>query len=355
MRADIHPLEQKIADRNAKVDGLHDRLTSAVESLVTGEDWRRAMEFAARFRARSFNNTLLIWVQHSIAHTEGRVPDPSPTYAAGFHQWRDLGRSVMKGQAGYQIFAPVTARMASLNPNDPSSWHRLSRGEKPDPGEVVRSRMIGVKPAYVWDISMTQGPPVAELPAPQLLTGQAPAGMWNGLAQIVAERGFTLHDAPDAAYLDGANGVTHWINRTVHVRADMDDAARTRTLAHELGHIVLHDHDNVDAVVHRGVAEVEAESVALMIAAAHGMDSSHYTIPYVATWASRVPGQDPVKAVQSTAARVRSAALDILDRLDTVKVPDGNPPGLDRPPARLRATIEPIAALPTPQIEGVSR
>ena len=134
----------------------------------------------------------------------------------------------------------------------------------------------------------------------------------------------------------------------------MDDAARTRTLAHELGHIVLHDRDNVDAVVHRGIAEVEAESVALMIAAAHGMDASQYTIPYVSTWASRVPGQDPTQTVQNTATRVRSAALGILDRLDTLKVPDGNPPGLDRAPARL-ATVAPVAALPTPQIGGVSR
>lgn len=354
MRGTTRTLEDKIAVRNAKIDALQEKLTSAVESLVTGEDWRAAMEFAARFRARSFNNTLLIYVQHTIAHAEGRVPEPMPTYLAGFGQWRDLDRSVMKGQSGYQIFAPVTARMATSNPNDPSSWRRLGRGEKPNPSEVVRSRMIGVKPAYVWDISMTHGPPIAELPAPKLLTGQAPAGLWDGLAQIVAERGFTLHDAPDATYLDGANGVTHWLKRTVHVRTDMDDASRTRTLAHELGHIVLHDRDNVDAVGHRGVAEVEAESVALMIAAAHGMDASQYTIPYVSTWASRVPEQDPVQAVQSTAARVRTAAIGILDQLDTIKIPDGNPPGLERPPARL-ATVEPIAATPAPQVEGLSR
>jgi antirestriction protein ArdC len=142
---------------------------------------------------------------------------------------------------------------------------------------------------------------------------------------------------------------------------DMDDAAQTRTLAHELGHVVLHEPGRTDATgatadaaMHRGIAEVEAESVALMITAAHGMDSSQYTIPYVSTWASRVPGQDPIQTVQNTAARVRSAALGILERLDTIKVPDGNPPGLDRASARL-AAVEPITAVSTPQIEGVSR
>ena len=48
-----------------------------------------------------------------------------------------------KGQAGYQILAPVTGRFASTNPADPDSWRRLNRGEKPKPGEVVRSRDTG--------------------------------------------------------------------------------------------------------------------------------------------------------------------------------------------------------------------
>ena len=332
MRTDTRSLEDKIADRNAKLDALHTKLTGAVEALVTGEDWLRAMQFAARFRARSFNNTLLIWVQHAAAYAEGRVPDAYPTFVAGFKQWQALGRRVIKGQAGYQIFAPVTARMAGHD-HDPNSWHRLDRGEKPQPGEVVRSRMVGVRPTYVWAQSQTDGKALPETPVPRLLQGQAPPGLWDGLTLQVAQHGFTLHDAPDAAYLDGANGVTHWLKKTVHVRADMDDAARVKTLAHELGHIVLHNKDNVDAVVHRGVAEIEAESVGLMLLAAHDVDSSQYSVPYVSTWASRIKDVDPVTAVQQTANRVRTAALGILDKLDTHKAPNGDPPGLDRAPA----------------------
>ncbi len=52
--------EETRAARDAKLDALHERLTSAVHQLVSGEDWRRALEFATRFRSRSFNNTLLI-------------------------------------------------------------------------------------------------------------------------------------------------------------------------------------------------------------------------------------------------------------------------------------------------------
>jgi hypothetical protein len=121
----------------------------------------------------------------------------------------------------------------------------------------------------------------------------------------------------------------------------------------ELGHIVLHDPDNIDAAMHRGIAEVEAESVALMITAAHNMDSSQYTIPYVSTWAARVPGQDPAQTVQNTAARVRSAALDILDQLDTITVPDGTPPGVERSTARA-TRIAPVNPSKTQHVEGIS-
>lgn len=100
MRTDNRTLDEKIAERGAKLDALQAKLTDAVEQLVTGEDWRHAMEFAARFRARSFNNTLLIWVQHAVAYAEGRVPDPTPTYVAGFKQWQSLGRQMVAHQYG---------------------------------------------------------------------------------------------------------------------------------------------------------------------------------------------------------------------------------------------------------------
>ena len=44
------------AAREAKLDEFHDKLTGAVERLVTGDDWADALRFAAKFRSRSFNN-----------------------------------------------------------------------------------------------------------------------------------------------------------------------------------------------------------------------------------------------------------------------------------------------------------
>ncbi len=312
-----------------KLDVLHRKLAAAVDILVSGDEWRRAIEFSARFRSRSFNNTLLIWSQHLEAYQQGRVPDPAPTQVAGFKQWQTLGRQVTKGQTGYMIQAPVTTRFASPTPQDPASWRRLGRYETPRPGELVRRRLIGIKPAYVWDVSQTVGDPLPERASPRVLAGEAPPGLWEGLSDLLHRQGFTLIRVANEGAIGGANGITSHSRHTVTVRENMDPAAQAKTLAHELAHVMLHDPRDSDAMTHRGIAEVEAESVALMIGAAHGLDTSGYTIPYVANWASEVSGKTPVEVIQATGVRVRTTAVKILDSLDTIQTGQGSPPGLD--------------------------
>lgn len=316
--------------RDAKLDALQEKLARAVEQVVTGEDWKRALEFAARFRSRSFGNTLLIWAQHIDAFDQGRVSAPEPTYVAGYKQWQTLGRQVEKGQPGYMIFAPVTGRFASSTPQDAASWRRLGRFEKPKPGEAVRSRMVGTKTAYVWDISQTIGPDVPLPPTPILLDGEAPAGLKDSLVRQVEAAGFQFLPVPHEGMIGGANGITNFDTRQVAVRVNMDEAAQVKTLMHELAHVKMHGPDQDEARQHRGIGEVEAESVALMVGAAHGMDTTAYTIPYVSGWAMAADGKNPIQIVQATAERVRKVAVEILDRLDTEQIGGGTPPGLIR-------------------------
>lgn len=62
-----------------------------------------------------------------------------------------------------------------------------------------------------------------------------------------------------------------------------------------------------------------------MIAAAHGMDTSDYTIPYVAGWAANVDGKDPVQVIRDTGEKVRRTATEVLNQLDTIQLGNGQP------------------------------
>lgn len=122
-------------------------------------------------------------------------------------------------------------------------------------------------------------------------------------------------------------------------------AASQRWCRKELGHVRLHSPEAADARAHRGVVEVEAETVALMIGAAHGLDTAEYSVPYVTSWATSVPDKTVFDVVTVTAERARKAAVAILDTLDTLQIGDGEPPGLaaarDRATARERETRRP--------------
>jgi hypothetical protein len=44
------------ATRNDKLKDAHDRLTQAVEGIVTGDDWQRMLKVASKFHRYRFNN-----------------------------------------------------------------------------------------------------------------------------------------------------------------------------------------------------------------------------------------------------------------------------------------------------------
>ena len=262
---------------NDRLAALHDRLTAQVEALVDSQDWKDFLAVAARFHRYSANNVLLILSQM-----------PTATRVAGYRRWQSLGRQVRRGEAGLAILAPCVSRGRPLE--------EAEVDERPELARVLR----GFRVAHVFDVAQTEGEPLADV-RPELLAGQAPEGLWNSLATQVADAGYRL----ERGQCGGANGRTDFRTRMVTVRDDVDDAQAAKTLAHELAHVRLHDPG--DAHHHRGVAEVEAESVAYVICSAAGLASDDYSLPYVAHWADGDPG-----LVRRTAERVVTTAHAVL-------------------------------------------
>ncbi len=300
--------EDRAAAIEEKITAAQELLNEQVRALQSGDDWRAWLRTSAQFHTYSFNNQLLIHAQR-----------PGATQVAGYRTWQGLGRQVNKGERGLVIFAPIVRRRDEDTPeasadSPPGTASTLGASTR------QRGRIVGYRPTYVWDVAQTSGDALPNPPAAELLQGQAPEGLWDRIADLVAREGFTL-DRGDC--IGGANGVTDFAARTVRVRADIDDAQAVKTLAHELGHVLLHDldqradagagtHDH-GAPVCRGRAEVEAESVAFIVTQAHNLDSSDYSFPYVATWATQVEGTEPADAVKATGERVVQASRKILN------------------------------------------
>jgi hypothetical protein len=310
---------------------LHKDLAERVEALRTGDQWRRMLDFASRMHTYSLSNILLIQAQWNCRLERGEVTEPSPGQVAGYHTWRMLGRNVIRGQKGLAIIAP-TVHQDRLARQPDATIRCLGKGERPNPDEeLVRGdrTVRGFKIEHVFAVSQTDGAPLPTVPEPQQLTGAAPGGMIDGLVSYAEGRDFRIERASTAADLGGADGHTNFRVRTITVRSDMDDAAIATTLAHELGHVLLHDPERDGArITHRGIGEVEAESVAYIVAAAHGLDTSADSLPYVAGWLATT--KEPAETISATANRVIHAAHQVLTALETVQFGDGRPPGLDQ-------------------------
>jgi hypothetical protein len=78
--------------------------------------------------------------------------------------------------------------------------------------------------------------------------------------------------------------------------------------------------------------EVEAESVAYVVASVHGMPTDDYSFPYVAGWA----GEDADKAIRQTQARVNTAARAIIAESPAERMGGAKPPGTDLVLAHMR-------------------
>ena len=284
--------------RQVELDAMHQRLSEGVSRLVDGHEWQAWLQVAAKFSTYSFRNSMLIYLQ-----------DPEATAVAGYKAWQtSFGRQVNKGEKGIRIFAPILARTQATDRDGHPILDADGRPKR-------QSSIIGVKPTSVFDVRQTTGPDLPEQPRPQLLKGQAPPGVWDNLAAFIESRGYTVQRGDCGQ----ANGITRFADKTITLRPDIDDVAALKTLFHEAGHMLLHAPSDEQAlwspVSCRGVAEVEAESVAFLALSAHHVDSSQYTFAYVAGWAEQaVTGDSTIQEViTQTGVRVVGAARTILD------------------------------------------
>lgn len=114
-----------------------------------------------------------------------------------------------------------------------------------------------------------------------------------------------------------ANGYTSADgSRRVVIDANLSPAQAAKTLLHEVAHVTLHtDLTPTQYVEHRGTWETEAESTAYVLAGLLGIDTSPYSVGYVATWSQA--DTDLIKTTAENVMRaVHTLAPVLLDTED---------------------------------------
>lgn len=275
------------AQKKAEMEALHQQLADGVEALRTSEQWAAYLAFCGSFHRYSPNNLLLIMMQF-----------PEASQVAGYRAWQAKGRQVIKGAKSIRILGTGTVKVTE------------------DDEETVEGKRRVYFPVSVFDICQTEAieghPDVSTVQA--RLDGEDEHGIYNAVRDYLTGQGVTVRRAS----LCGPDGSTTPASDsqpvTVTIEESLSPADAATTMLHEAAHITLGHlaEDLSEYVTHRGRYEVEAESVAYVMAGMLGLDTSATSTGYVAGWAERAESD----VLKETAGRVLAAVHTMADALD---------------------------------------
>lgn len=293
----------------ALTQGLVDLLNQAVNEP---RRWQKLLDNSATLWRYSGGNAAML-----MAQMQERGKEP-PTLVAGYKEWQRHGRYVLKGERALWVIAPLTAR--ANNKEDAQATKPQTPAAPSELADRSQTRIIGWRGQAVFDVSQTEGEPLL-VPRGNAEHAVEPSvdheELWTSLVGIAGSRGFAVEVAASQHSL--ASGYTNFTSHQISIGEWLEGEDRVAVLAHELGHVMLHGPDDVlgqlygSSAEHRGLAEVEAESVAYTVLKAHGIDRGPQSSSYLAGWA------DAVIAAEADSIVSPTAGCKLLSRTDIAK------------------------------------
>ncbi|MBU8865593.1 ArdC-like ssDNA-binding domain-containing protein [Paenarthrobacter aromaticivorans] len=308
--------EERIA---SLTEGLHTALEQAIESPAR---WQVLLDASATLWRYSGGNVALLMAQMAQRGTE------EPTLVAGYKEWARHGRTVLRGEHALWVIAPRTASMQELKMAD--GQRKLLPVAQAAPVDAIslgkKNVVTGWRGQAVFDVTQTEGTPIL-VPRGGVESGENLDDLWRSLCDVAKERSFRVEVS--GVQYGYTSGYTDFDARRIQVGLWMNAEEQVAVLAHELGHVLLHGPDDSvgrlygSSANHRGLAEVEAESVAYTVLRAHGIDRGPQSATYLAGWADAVirtekelqEGRAPTSRVdiaKSVLGRVTAATKGIL-------------------------------------------
>ena len=289
-------ISQLVADKDTKA--LAEHLKEGMKNYLDSEQFKSFLDTMSKFHNYSLNNIHLLKMQN-----------PNVSQVASFNKWKtDFERTVKKGSKALKIWVPYQVKTKiSANQNE------LSFSPSENEMEQKEITVTRFKLGNVFDVSQTEG---KELPK-----------AINELTRSIKDYE-DLYRAAKAVSMDNqvpisfeeikresTNGYySPDENRIVISKGLKGQEQILKTIFHEMAH----------ADLHRGTSaqygddqyrkqELQAESVAYVVANHFGFDTSSYSFGYLAIWAKDKNGfEDMVEQLQV----VQKEAKSLIDRMD---------------------------------------
>ncbi|NJJ27737.1 DUF3991 domain-containing protein [Streptococcus anginosus] len=277
--------------KNKDIAGLNQHLKEGIKAYLNSDHYKEFLTKMSQFNQYSSRNLRLILAQK-----------PDASYLAPYNTWRKFDRHVKRGEKALSVIIPVT-----YVKKDQQGQPILDKNGRPETGMTFR-----LKPT-TFDVSQTEGkemPKAAEVK--EQLTDLDYANLYRALMSIAKTNDVSVRFEEMAGETKGYySPAEHQIVLRSH---DMNKSQLIKTFIHETAHSELHHSNNLQREqLTRSNAELQAESVAYVVASYYGIDTSDYSFDYLAGWSK---DKETLADLEAQLDIVQQEAKSLMVRMD---------------------------------------
>ncbi|MDY0853883.1 LPD25 domain-containing protein [Bacillus thuringiensis] len=295
-------------EKKEAVQALTKKMEKSVEGYFrTPGDLKEYLTFMAKFYHYSPSNISLIQSQFQGASAVG-----------SFSFWKEKGFPVKKGEKGIKILVP-NRTVAKFKDKD-GTWKSVTKASEQEKKQI-ESKSIEVKPGrlyfavgHVFDVSQTNAK-AEDLPRifpNRWLEGSVTdyQSLYKGMEAIAKKNGVEII-APKSE-LGVAKGVSYPLTKEVALNPRNSELQNVKTLLHELAHAKLHTAEtrmNYTAPE----KEFQAEMTAYAVSSYFGIDTSEYSLGYLASWTQGKEMKDKTKLLKE----VHETSIEFIETIES--------------------------------------
>ncbi len=278
--------------------GLSQLLKDGVKDYFQSDTYKQYLTTMSKFHNYSPRNIQLILMQN-----------PEASHVASFKKWKDeFERSVNKGEKSLRIFAPITLKRRDPKTNEPLLDENGNE-----------QTFMSFKLVPVFDVSQTNGKELPKQVYELEGTYEDYGNLYKSAKEVSEANGVPLSFSKDTK---GSNGFYSVNNNEIVIKQGMSEQQTLKTIFHEMAHSDLHNMEKLqETPLKRSTAELQAESVAFVVASHYGLDTSEYSFGYLATWTDDPNGlsdlEGQIKIVQKEADSLISRIDKTLEKYQT--------------------------------------